>query len=455
MRRSEPGGEGTSKGRSSEEGGAEEEGGSGFRDAPDGRDAVRSAVVTVGDELLSGETVDTNAAWIGRKLAALGAPVTRRFTVGDDDEEIRGAVARAIEGVQLVVVMGGLGPTGDDRTKEAVADLLNRDLRLDPEILGELEARFRDLGYGTLPVTNRSQAELPEGAEAIPNPRGTAPGIVFTLEEALVVLLPGVPAEMKGLFESGVEKRLRSRFSSRLRPVRHRLIHTTGIAESVLAERAEECLAGYEGPVRVAFLPDLTGVDLRLTVEGVGPAPEAATLLDEVEGLLEPVLGGHRFHAESGDLVEALARALETRAWTLATAESCTGGLVAKRLTDRPGSSSFFLGGVVSYSNPSKARELGVAAELLERYGAVSEEVARAMVQGVTVRFEADCGIAITGIAGPGGGTEEKPVGTVWYAARAGERVEARLTRFPGDRKDVRTRSAQAALHLLHRMLRR
>lgn len=417
---------------------------------------VRAALVTVGDELLLGQTLNTNAAWLARELSDLGAEVIRSVTVGDGRSAIRGAVEEACEVADLVVVTGGLGPTEDDRTREVVADHFGRELVVDEELLDGLRRRFEEAGFGELPPRNVSQAEVPRGADALPNPHGTAPGLVLTEGGVVVVLLPGVPREMKGIFRESLADRLREAFPRRLRAVRHRTIHTTGIAESVLAERVDEHLPETLGPVSVAFLPDEHGVDLRLTARGVGDEAEAREWLDRVEEAVRPAVDRYRFEApETGDVVEAVARALEESGRTLAVAESCTGGLVAKRLTDRAGSSAYFLGGIVAYENRIKTALLDVAAGVLEEHGAVSEEVARAMALGVARRLGADAGVGITGIAGPTGGTEEKPVGTVSYAASVGDEVEVRTRRFPGDRESVRERSAQAALALLLRLLER
>lgn len=415
--------------------------------------APRSFVVSVGDELLLGETVNTNAAWLGRRLAQLGIPVLARTTVGDEFREIGDAIEHALEVAELIVVTGGLGPTPDDRTKEAVAELLDRPLETREDLLADLERRFREAGYDELPPANRSQAEVPAGAECIPNPHGSAPGLVLAVDDRRVVLLPGVPREMKGIFERGMADLLRRTFGERRRPTVHRTIHTTGIAESVLTSRVQEALPADTGPVQVAFLPRVTGVGIRLTAREVDDPEAANRWLDRIERELEPVVAGYRYASPRGDLVDALAHALEASGRMLATAESCTGGLLAQRLTARSGSSVYFAGGVVSYANESKIRDLGVPPDLLEEHGAVSGEVAEAMVRGVVARFDAEAGISITGIAGPTGGTEEKPVGTVWYAVSVDGVTEVRCTRFPGDRRDVRERSAQAALHLLFRSL--
>jgi nicotinamide-nucleotide amidase len=426
--------------------------------------SLRSAIVTVGEELLSGATVDSNAAWLGRALSHLGIPVRQRFTVGDRDDRIEAAVLEALELAELVVVTGGLGPTEDDRTRPAVARALGRPLDRDPALVEALEARFRGRGHATLPPANLRQADVPRGGHALPNPRGTAPGLWIPAEGGrVVVLLPGVPREMRALFDA-VEHRVREQFAERLEPVHSQTLHTTGIPESVLAPRIEEALGGLETRrgVEVAYLPELTGVDLRLSVaERDGAGAEA---LAEALRLVEPVIRPYRFEApETGDLVEAVARQLGERGLRLATAESCTGGGVSARLTARPGASAWFLGGVVAYDNAVKTEVLGVDPMVLERHGAVSEPVACQMAEGVLRQTGADCAISITGIAGPGGAVEGKPVGTVWWAvafrelgtdvAQTGVRVRAASAVFPGDREAVRIRAGQAALRDLHLQL--
>jgi nicotinamide-nucleotide amidase len=415
----------------------------------DGAPGLRSALVTVGEELLLGRTVDTNAAWVSGRLADLGAPVIRRFTVGDEDTAIAEALRRALDCAEIVVTSGGLGPTSDDRTREAVAGSLGRRLLLDRELLARLEERFRHRGYDELPPANRSQAEVPEGSTALPNPVGTAPGLVLTQEGRMVILLPGVPRELQALFHA-VEDRIRDAFGPRLRPVRIRTLHTTGIPESVLAPRVEKAMEGVSD-IEVAFLPDLEGVDVRFTARD-RDEDTAEAALDAAEERLAPVLGEYRVPG-SGDVAREVVEVLTRRGWTLGLGESCTGGLVARRITDVPGASTVLLGGVVAYANPAKVRYLGVPEEVLAERGAVSAEVARAMASGAARAFEADCGVGITGVAGPGGGTPDKPVGTVHVAASVGGRVQTEAWRFSGDREAVRIRSAQAALTLLLRMI--
>lgn len=423
---------------------------------------LRAAVVTVGEELLSGATVDGNAAWLGRALGALGVPVDRRWTVGDRDRDIIAAVRDALGGAELVIVTGGLGPTEDDRTRGALAKALGVELVEDVTLLAALHERLRAAGRDEVPRGLRSLSLVPRPGAALPNPVGVAPGLLFEVaaSDRLVVALPGVPREMKALFPA-VSERVSVLFGDRLRPVVSRTLHTTGVPESVLAPAVDDAIRGLVEEVSIAYLPDLTGVDVRLTTQHDGSgAGEAAAQrrLDRLESALAPVLDGHRFESESGDLVETVALRLEERGWWLAVAESCTGGLLAQRWTARPGSSRTLKGGVVAYHNDVKEAALGVPGTVLDSEGAVSEAVARAMSESVAERMGAECGIGITGVAGPGGGTQEKPVGTVWIAATVPGEGGARSTRatrfrFAGDREAVRVRSAQAALHLLLSLL--
>jgi nicotinamide-nucleotide amidase len=407
-------------------------------------------LVTVGNELLYGQTVDTNAAWLGRSLAQLGFDVVRTFTVGDEPDHIREAVRAAMGGSDLVLVSGGLGPTPDDLTKGAVAALLGLEVLLDEGLLKALASRFRARGYDRLPAPNRTQAEVPEGALVLRNPQGTAPGLGLETDQCIVVLLPGVPREIRAIFSGDLTTLLVERFAERLESTHHRIIHTTGVAESRLSELVTPLLPDDLGPLSLAFLPDLRGVDLRLTSKGVS-GTEAEEWLGRLEEALEPAVSKWRFDAESGDVAEALNTALLSAGLTVATAESCTGGLVAKRITDRPGSSDVFLGGVIAYADAIKIGELGVSTEDLQTHGAVSEQVALQMATGVRDRFGASVGVGITGVAGPGGGSAEKPVGTVWLAIAVEDDVEATLVSFTGDRNAVRERAAQAVLGWLYR----
>jgi len=413
---------------------------------------LRTVVISVGNELLFGSTVDTNSAWLGRELGALGLPVSRRYTVGDDADEIRVAVTEGMRCSELVLVTGGLGPTHDDITRGTVAELLGLPLKVDPGRLLQLEERFRRRGFDVLPEPNLSQAEIPEGARVLENPVGTAPGLAMESDGVLLVLLPGVPREMRAIFDGDLIALLRERFFSRLAPVVHRVLHTTGVPESRLAEVIQAAFphpATYLGDgVSLAVLPDLRGVDLRLTVARAS-ADEAESALNRAVSVLAPLVAPWRFEAESGDLAEAVLVALRRARNTLAVAESCTAGIVSTRLTEHAGSSDVFAGGVVAYSNEVKQALLGVTTDALESHGAVSEAVAQQMALGVRNAVGADVGVAITGIAGPGGGSQEKPIGTVWFAVSTPSGLRTECTLFTGDREAVRERAAQAALALV------
>lgn len=413
-----------------------------------------AAIVTVGDELLLGETVDTNGSWLAQELSRLGFRVLRRWVVGDVPGEICEVVQGALEVAEVVLVTGGLGPTPDDLTREAVAGLFGIPLETDPDLLDGLRARFRARGYGELPEGSQAMADVPKGGRVLPNSHGAAPGLAIENQEGqLCILLPGVPREMKGLVREEVGPLLSRRYSNRLRPTVHRVVHTFGVPESILASEIRELLPLDLMGVSLAYLPDLLGVRLRLTARESAGAADAKESLRRVEELLDPVLSRYRFESDSGDLTEALGGALLRAGHTLAIAESCTGGLVSKRVTDLPGSSRYFLGGVVAYADEVKAGVLGVNREVIRRDGVVSEAVAESMAVGVARELKASVGIGVTGIAGPGGGSPEKPVGTVCYAISQCGKAQSRRERFLGDREAVRERAAHAVLGLLLRCL--
>jgi competence/damage-inducible protein CinA-like protein len=412
---------------------------------------VKLEILTIGTELLLGYTVDTNAAELGRALAAAGAEITRRTTVGDRPEAIRAGLAEALDRAGFVITTGGLGPTRDDMTKTVVADLFGKRLVLDERLLAGLEARFKRLGR-PMPALNRTQAEVPEGATVLPNPRGTAPGLwVEDARGRVVVLLPGVPREMRGLLVEEVLPRLVARHAGEPRVVLSRTVRTTGIAESALAERVGP-IEPEIAPLTLAYLPSVEGVDLRVTAWGLGARDAEARLVAVVERL-RAAAGEHGYGEDGADLAAVLLDALRSGRHRLGVAESCTGGMVAERVTNIAGASATFIGGVVAYADVVKTAALKVPIETLEAHGAVSEETVRAMAEGAQRLFSADCTIAVTGIAGPGGGTPDKPVGTVWLAARVHTATRVVKRVFPGDRDEIRRRAAQAALDLLRRLL--
>ena len=412
---------------------------------------AHSFIITVGEELLSGETVETNGSWLSKQLASLGVPVTKRVVVGDDPDSIQTAVSEGLGLADVVLVTGGLGPTADDLTRPAVAELFGLPLEVDEAVLADLHERFRSRGFADFPASNTVQAEVPRGASVIPNTRGSAPGLWIEREEQIVVLMPGVPREVYQMYEAEVRNRIRVHLGSPVEPWVHRTFHTTGIAESVLGEQLDVVAPELPDEVSLASLPYLGGVSIRIST--LGSQELAERRLDDAERTLGPILAPFRFEAESGDLVEAVAAELNRCELSLATAESCTGGLLAKRITDRAGSSGYFRGGVVTYSNEIKRDVLGVDGSVIEEEGAVSQVVVEGLARGVADRFGADVGVGITGVAGPGGGTDAKPVGSVWYGVSLKGRTEAKHRIFPGDREAVRERAAQAALYLLLKIL--
>ena len=409
---------------------------------------MKLEVVTIGTELLLGLTPDTNAAELGRALAAAGIEVVRHSSVGDRPEAIRAAVAEALDRTGFVITTGGLGPTRDDMTKHVVAELFGKPLQLKEDVLRSLEERFRRLGR-PMAAVNRTQAEVPEGATVLPNPRGTAPGLWLEERGRVVVMLPGVPREMRGLLAEEVLPRLAARSSGMV--VRSRTVRTTGIAESALAERVgaiEDDIA----PLTLAYLPSVDGVDLRVTAWTI-PEAEAERRLAATVAVLRERAAEHCYGEDGTDLAGVVLQQLRSRKTRLAVAESCTGGLLGGRITAIPGSSEVFAGGIVAYDDAVKRGMLDVSAALLKAHGAVSEAVVRAMVAGALRRFGVAAGLAVTGIAGPSGGTPEKPVGTVWLAAAFGQETRALKRIFPGDRAEIRARAAQAALDLLRRLI--
>lgn len=405
-------------------------------------------LLTIGTELLLGMTVDTNGAEIAQVLSAFGVRVTRRTSVADRPEEIRDAVAESLKRTGAVLTTGGLGPTRDDITKKVVAELYQAPLEFDQSIWATLLERFARLERKPA-ESNRSQAEVPRGAVVLRNRWGTAPGLWLEGEPGLVIMLPGVPLEMRNLLRHEVVPRLAPRAVGSV--IRSLTIRTTGIPESALAERL-----GYVereiAPVTLAYLPGLEGVDLRLSAWNV-TADEAEHQLRDAAGLLRSRAGEQVYGEGDEDLAELVLQRARAAAIRLSVAESCTGGLIGTRLTEIPGSSDVFVGGVIAYDNRVKVQQLDVPASLLAEHGAVSEQVARRMAEGAAGKFGVPAALAATGIAGPGGGSPTKPVGTVWLACTLGGVTVASRFLFPGTRHEIRARATQAALHLLLRRL--
>src|SRR5688500_2559706 len=407
-------------------------------------------VVTIGDELLLGYTIDTNAAHLARTLAAEGVEISRRTTVGDAADAIAIAVGEGLDRAGAVITTGGLGPTSDDLTKPSIAALFGRGMVLDEDHLAWMQERFTRLFQRPMPAANRQQAMLPEGARKLRNNHGSAPGIWLEDDRGRwVAMLPGVPREMRGMLADTLVPMIRERMGDRRRVVRSRTLRTTGVGESFIADQIASIDAGV-GEVDLSYLPNAEGTDLRLTVRGVEPAEADRRLAASAERLRRVV--GDAVYGEDGtDLAAVVLDLCREHRLSIGVAESCTGGLLGARLIAVAGSSDVVIGGAIAYSNALKASMLGVPEALLVEHGAVSEPVVRSMATGCRAATGASIGIAITGIAGPGGGTEEKPVGTVWIASDLDGAVEARCLRLIGDRAEVRQRAAQAALEMVRR----
>jgi nicotinamide-nucleotide amidase len=374
--------------------------------------------------------------------------VVRRTAVPDRSEPIAAAVEEALRRTGAVVTTGGLGPTRDDVSKAAIAGLYGMPLEFDDTVWSDIVTRFARV-QRVPAASNRSQAEVPRGATVLRNKWGTAPGLWLEGPIGLTVMLPGVPTEMRKLLEVEVVPRLAARASGAV--VRSLLVRTTGIPESTLAERMGE-IEREIAPLTLAYLPGVEGVDLRVTAWEMDPV-EAGRRLRTAADLLRERAGEHAYGEGDTDLAAVVLDRARRAGLSLGTAESCTGGLVGGRITDVPGSSDVFAGGVVCYSDRLKTELLGVSPQLIAEHGAVSESVARAMAEGTRARLGVDLAVSVTGIAGPTGGTEEKPLGTVWFAIASPGETESRRIIFFGSRREIRERAAQTALFLVNRLL--
>ncbi len=402
---------------------------------------ARFDIVSQGEELLSGQAVDTNAAWIAAALRGIGLIPGRVSVVGDDLNAIAEVITESAARSQLVVCTGGLGPTSDDLTREAVALAFGVPLVESAVALGQIHERYRSRNR-EMPAMNRVQALLPEGAEVLENLLGTAPGFACERKGCLLVFLPGVPFEMKPMVERFVLPRAMERF--RILPRTHVMLRCVALAESVAAERME----GFERPgVVVGYRAGFPEVQVKLHVD---PGMNVAALTEEA---LTRLGRRHVFGVDSGSLADVVGSLLRERGHTVAAAESCTAGRIAEALTASAGASDFFLGGAVVYANAEKTRQCGVSAALLEEHGAVSEPVARVLAEGIRSRTRATWGLGVTGIAGPGGGSAEKPVGTVHIACAGPGGTVAEQVRLPYDRTRNLAASVATALDLLRRRL--
>lgn len=406
---------------------------------------MNAELIAIGDELLLGQTLDTNSHWIARTLLSEGIAVKKMTVIADDPEEMRQMFQAAFRRSDVVLITGGLGPTHDDKTKEVLAQFFDLPIVFRNDILEQVRRVYQNKQLDFI-ETSREQAEFPEGAIPIPNSHGTAPGIWIERDGVVFAAMPGVPQEMKAMVSGWVLPRL---VKLGLGPwTLIRTLHTWGMAEAALYEKLDNRQEVLE-QAQLAFLPSYSGVKLRLTIES-NSHEEAMIRLDKAEELIREKLGEHIFGSgESLTLEGGIGELLKERAMRVAVAESCTGGLLAKILTDTPGSSAWFERGFVTYTNEAKHELLGVPMELIEEHGAVSPEVAEAMAQGALENSRADVALAITGIAGPDGGTEEKPVGLVYIALAMEDRLLHRRYILDKQRDPNRQRSAAKALMML------
>jgi len=411
---------------------------------------MQAAIVSIGTELTRGELVNGNAAWLSEQLTALGFDVIEHAVVADDSSRIGATLARFGREVKLVVVTGGLGPTSDDLTAQAAAELVGVPLERHAHSLERIRARYARLGRA-MPAPNLKQADLPRGARVLDNDAGTAPGFVLQVGSASCWFLPGVPVEMRHLFE----RYLAPELGPTLQRTSHQVhIRSFGLRESEVAERLTDIDVGgahHDPDVTIGYRAHFPEIEVKVLARG-GDEAAARARSERVANEVRARLGRYAYGGREDTFASHVGKLLLARKLTVAVAESCTGGLIGKLLTDMPGSSRYFLLDAVSYANSAKRELLGVPAELLERHGAVSAEVATAMAEGALARSGSDLAVATTGVAGPGGGTAERPVGTVWLAlARRGGKTLAERRQLPGDRDRVRTLTAYAALELLGR----
>ena len=409
---------------------------------------MRAEILAVGSELLTPLRSDTNALYLTARLLEVGIDTGARVTVADDAALLESAFRTALSRADIVIATGGLGPTEDDLTREAAAAALGLEVHRVPALIEELKARFARFGR-VMAAVNEKQADVIEGGVVLPNPRGTAPGQRVERDGRLLVLLPGPPHEMQPMFEEQVLPLLRARSGGRA--LRTRILKIAAMGESDVEQIVAPIYKTFTNP-RTTILGGPGQVELHLTAEGAS-ADEAEARVEDLASRIRASLSGRIYSEDGRELPEVVGALLQDRGLTLSAAESCTGGLLTARLTERPGSSAYVDRAWVTYADRAKIEDLGIDAELIGRYGAVSEEVARAMAVAARERAGVDIGVAITGIAGPGGATPEKPVGLVFIAlsGAAGDRV--RRVHFPSERDRVRFQSTQSALEMIRRGL--
>ncbi|RPH34336.1 MAG: competence/damage-inducible protein A [Bacteroidales bacterium] len=406
-------------------------------------------LITIGDEILIGQIVDTNSAWIAENLNLIGIPVNRIVSISDSKSAIQKSIDEAFINSDIVIITGGLGPTNDDITKSTLNEYFKGNLAIHQPTLEHVSTIFKSRGLG-LTELNRKQAEVPDCCVVLQNKLGTAPGMWFENEGKILISLPGVPFEMAGLMKNEVLPRLSKLITNQV--VVHRTIQTFGLPESYLAEKLTNWENQLPKQVKLAYLPSPTSIRLRLSAYGA----KGANLFDLVEGevkKLYQVIPSYIYGEGEVSLQEVIGRLLKLNNASLSTAESCTGGAIAHLITQVPGSSEYFKGSVVAYSNTVKEELLGVNPDIIKKNGAVSKSVVEAMAKGVKEKLKTDYAIAVSGIAGPDGGTVEKPVGTVWIAIASNKSLFSKEIRFTSDRTQNIIRSTATALNMLRLIL--
>jgi nicotinamide-nucleotide amidase len=409
---------------------------------------MRAEVIATGTELLTGGVLDTNSLFLSEELLSLGIETAFKTTVGDDEGDMEGAFRAAIARANVVIITGGIGPTEDDITRKVIAKIVKKRLVLNEDAHRAIHQKLAGRNKETL-VANDRQALVPAGARLLRNPVGIAPGFYVEEEEAFIAVLPGVPRELYAMFHEELKPVLAERVASR-HAVRRRVLHICGLSESGVNQAIQEIMH-LTVPV-VGLCARETGVDIRIIASG-SSAEEAQALADRTEDVVRKKLGDAIYAADGQTMEEVVGALLKQHRLTLAVAESCTGGLIGARITNIAGSSDYFERGAVTYSNNAKTEMLGVPQALIDRHGAVSSEVAGAMAEGVRQSAKTDIGLSVTGIAGPGGRSERKPVGLVYIALATAQGVRTAEHRFLGDREHIRMRSAQMALDMVRRHL--
>lgn len=401
-------------------------------------------IITIGDEILAGSTLDTNAHWLTGEMVSLSIPVLRRHTISDDKDEIINVLKTLSDKTGIVIFTGGLGPTRDDITKKTVTEYFGGKLVFSEKLYREIQNKIKHRKK-IIPVSNREQALIPDNATLLPNPAGTAAGLCFHENDRDIYLIPGVPEEMKTIFRESIHPELLKRPGEKIRVL---IFRTTGIMESEIVDRIDEGLQDFP-MVKVGYYPSIYGVNLKMTFK----EKDAETVDSRLRNYVYARLGEHIYAEGETDITEVIADILKSRGWTLSVAESCTGGLISHRLTEISGISGVFSEGLTTYSNEAKIRHLGVSPATLSKYGAVSKETVIEMAKGLRNRSGTDVTISVSGIAGPGGGTPEKPVGTVWICAITPEKLETYRIFFNKNRSMNKIYASQAALNLLRRLL--